>query len=113
MQAAKAARNQALFREVNERIRNFDYTNPPTEFVCECADPDCINTIRMSLDVYEELRSVSTHFVVAAGKEHFFPEAERIFETHPDYWVVEKFGEAGTEAIRLAAQPRVSEAELL
>jgi len=113
MQATRAAQNQALFRELNERIRGLDDTNPRTEFVCECANPDCIKTIRMTLDDYKELRRVPTHFLVATSKEHFYPEAERIFETHPGYWVVEKFGEAGIEAIRLAAQERASQAELL
>jgi hypothetical protein len=38
--------------------------------------------------------------LVIAGHEHFFPDVERIFETHPGYWVVEKFGQSGVEAIR-------------
>jgi len=112
MDASKAARNQALFREVNERIKNLDYTNPHTEFVCECADPDCSETVGIHLDEYEEVRRVPTHFVVAAGMGHVFPNVELISERHPGYWVVEKFGEAGLKAVRLAADRRVGQEEL-
>jgi len=113
MDSDKAARNQGLFRAVNERIRNLDYSNPHTEFVCECANPDCLERIQMHLDDYEEIRRIPTHFVVAPGKGHFFPDVERIFETHQGYWVVEKFGEAAVKVIRLAAQERARQAELL
>jgi hypothetical protein len=77
MDAIKAAKNQALFREVNERIRNLDYSVPRAAFVCECVRPECSETIEMSLAEYEEIRRVPNHFLVAAGKDHFFPDVER------------------------------------
>jgi hypothetical protein len=43
----------------------------------------------MSLDEYEAIRCIPRHFLVVAGQDHFFPDVERIFETHPGYWVVE------------------------
>lgn len=106
MQASKAAQNQAVFREVNERIRTFSYLNPQTEFVCECANEDCQATIPLSLDVYEEVRRVPSHFIVCASHAHVFSDVERIFETHSGYWVVEKFGQAGVTAIRLNPRRR-------
>ena len=112
MDASKAARNQALFREVNERVRGLDYSNSHTEFVCECADPDCTETVGMDLDEYEEIRRVPTHFLVAAGMGHVFPNVERISERHPGYWVVEKSGEAGLKAVRLVADRRVTQGEV-
>ncbi len=49
MNAIKSAKNQTLFREVNERIRNLDYSVSRAEFVCECVRPECSETIEMSL----------------------------------------------------------------
>jgi hypothetical protein len=69
--ATKAAKNQFLYREVNERIRNMDYSVSRAEFVCECAHPECSETIEMSLEEYEEIRRVPSHFLVAAGKITF------------------------------------------
>jgi hypothetical protein len=46
---------------------------------------------------YEHVRAEPSHFFVRP--EHNRPDIERIIEQHPDYWVVEKFGEAG-EAVR-------------
>ena len=101
MDVAKAAQNQALFREVNERIRNLDYSRPPTEFVCECARPDCTQIVPMSLDEYEEIRRSPNLFLVAPGNAHVFRGLDRLFETRPRYWVVEKVGEAAVEAAKL------------
>lgn len=107
MDATKAAKKQTLFREVNERIRNLDYSVPRARFVCECVNTDCNETIEMSLDEFEEIRRVPSHFVVVAGMGHVFLDVERIFETHSGYWIVEKFGQAGAEAIRLDPRKRV------
>jgi hypothetical protein len=101
MEAAKAAQNQSVFREVNERIKNLDGSRPPTEFVCECAREDCRQIIPMSLDEYEEIRRSPNLFVVAPGNAHVFKDLERLFEIRPRYWVVEKFGEAAVEAAEL------------
>jgi hypothetical protein len=110
MNAIKAAKNQTLFREVNERIRNFEYAVPSAEFVCECANEDCQVTVTVSLEEYEEIRRVPSHFIVSAGSAHVFLDVERIFETHSSYWVVEKFGQAGVDAIRLDPRRRVDRA---
>jgi hypothetical protein len=106
MNAIKAAKNQTLFREVNERIRNLDCSVSRAEFVCECVRPECSEKIEMSLAEYEEIRRVPNHFLVAAGKDHFFPDVERIFETYRGYWVVEKFGQSRAEATRLDPRRR-------
>jgi len=101
MDAAKAAKNQSEFREVNERIKNLDGSRPPTEFVCECARPDCRQIIPISLDEYEEVRRSPNLFLVAPGNAHVFRDLERLFWVRPSYWVVEKFGESAVEATKL------------
>ena len=55
--AREAGQNQALMREVNERIERLgdDAANP--EFLCECSNPDCIETLQLSIAEYESIRS--------------------------------------------------------
>jgi hypothetical protein len=62
----------------------------------------------MSLDEYEAITCIPRHFLVVAGQDHFFPDVERIFETRPRYWVVEKFGQPGVEATRLDPRRRAA-----
>jgi hypothetical protein len=43
------ARNQTLFREVNERMSELLEAGAcPTEFLCECGQTDCIVTIALA-----------------------------------------------------------------
>jgi len=108
MDAIKAAKNQSAFREANERLRHLndsvehmDIDDLDECFTCECARQDCKEHMMMSLDAYEEIRRVPTHFAVAPRMSHVFQDVERIFETYRGYWVVEQFGEAGLAATRL------------
>ena len=98
---AKAVRNQALFRDVNERVRRATAQMEASEtvrFLCECADAECVETFEMTLVEYEGVRLVPTHFPVLPG--HEWPDGERTIERHVNYVVVEKFGEAGRLAIQ-------------
>ena len=65
--------NEAVFREVNERINelaeHFGLEDQPLDLVCECGDPNCVDRISMSRAEYERLRSDPTHFAVHAGHE--------------------------------------------
>jgi hypothetical protein len=60
----RLARNQALFREVNERIETIAGDNDAVEFVCECSNTDCSSTIKLSRSEYERVRSKSSWFVI-------------------------------------------------
>ncbi len=99
----RAARNEALFRRVNERVEEVNQAFEPilgdSDFFCECADIECMEKIRMTLREYEALRADSTHFAVKPG--HVFPEDERIVDERVGYVVVEKFGVAGERAAQL------------
>jgi hypothetical protein len=46
-QARKAAKNQALFRDVNERIEELVGKAWHPAFVCECADEHCVETLEL------------------------------------------------------------------
>ena len=94
----RAAENEALFREVNERLMERKKDDPgwslPSLWVCECAEETCTERIEMSPLQYEELRSEPTHFAVVPNEEHVSPDVERIVEKRDRYWLVEKIGEA-------------------
>ncbi len=94
------ARNEALFREVNERIE--DVSRPlapddvPMEFLCECDDPDCVEKVSATRAEYEAIRAVATQFVVLPG--HDDPDVEHVTLGNERFLVVEKEGEAAHEA---------------
>jgi hypothetical protein len=76
IQAVKAARNQALCREVNERIEAISETAGDLELLCECADLQCGRTITLSVAEYERIRSSSVRFPIALG--HDDPKVENV-----------------------------------
>lgn len=84
----RLARNQTLFREVNEGIEDIAGSTDGVEFVCECSDPECVSTVKLSLAEYERIRSNSTWFFVKSG--HVIPEIERVVFEEDGYAVVEK-----------------------
>jgi hypothetical protein len=95
----RAARNQAMFREVNEQLEELSDLFGALEsqkFVCECAAPDCVEPIDMTIGEYETTRERGSTFVVAPG--HVYPEIERVVGTGDRFMVVEKFGAAGEVA---------------
>src|SRR2546423_15602405 len=101
--AARAAKNQALFREINERIESlneaFGDMLPVSEWVCECADDTCVERIVMTVEAYEKIRAHPARFPILPG--HEVPSVEEIVERHDGYVVVEKLGEAKTIATSL------------
>ena len=90
--AENGAKNQALIREVNERIEKLADEAAHPEFLCECADTNCVETIELSIAEYESIRSSPVRFPVKFG--HDYPEFERVVQEGEHYAVVEKFGEA-------------------
>ena len=96
----RAARNEALFREVNENIARLEeeYGQTETEpvFLCECANPDCAEKLGVDLETYQRTRERARWFIVLPGHED--PQLERVVESHGNYLIVEKIGEAGDVA---------------
>jgi hypothetical protein len=90
-EAARIAKTEALFREVNERVaeRAGDFQSDETEFVCECGDPACTHRITASLAEYEEVRESGDRFLVAKGHDED-TSVERIVARHPKFDVVQK-----------------------
>jgi len=91
----RAGRNQALFREVNERVRSLSAAWPAAgevDFVCECANEDCARPLSLDLGQYEAVRADPTTFVVAPG--HVYPDVEEVVREEPAFVVVRKMGAA-------------------
>ena len=66
------ARNQALFREVNQRIRAIGsqfLVPPPLELVCECGDGSCSERLDIGVKEYEAIRKSDDLFVVLPGHQ--------------------------------------------
>lgn len=99
----RLARNEAFFRQVNERIKDvadgIQGGDDAYEFLCECSDPSCAERLTLSRSEYEQVRQSSRRFVLAPG--HVSPEVEHVVEYEGDHVVVEKVGVAGRIAAEL------------
>ena len=90
-QSKRVGVNEALFREVNERIDQLQDelgTGSTFEIVCECGDAACVERLTITSEAYEALREDVHHFAVMPGHER--PDVERTVERRGDYLVVEK-----------------------
>jgi hypothetical protein len=98
--AERAARNESIFRRVNERLeevnKSFESILGTSDFFCECGDLECMEKIRMTVPEYEQLRNDSACFALKPGHED--PRTERVVERRTGYIVVEKVGRAGEQA---------------
>ena len=90
---ARVAKNEATFRAANEDIAAAaDRLQVPLSqavtFVCECGDPECAETVTVTLALYERVRSDPHRFLVAPG--HVIPAVEMTIEETDAYWMVMK-----------------------
>ncbi len=102
--AERVARNDATFREANERIRRAaeEYEmKHAVPFICECAAEDCSEIVQLSLAEYGEIRSDPRRFFNAHGHQSAARGAARVVSAKADYVVVEKIGRAGQVAEEL------------
>jgi hypothetical protein len=93
--ARRAARNEEVVREVNRQIEEGAELHGVTSempFHCECAQASCLEKIELDARVYEPILADRYRFVLVPT--HVQPELERVVETHDDFVVVEKIGEA-------------------
>jgi hypothetical protein len=100
----KAAHNQSLFREVNERIEELAEQGPleSMDIMCECSALHCAETIQIEQDEYNAIREHPNRFPIRAGHESH--DVERIVDRHASYIVVEKLNSG--HAVAEARDPR-------
>jgi predicted RNA methylase len=99
----RAARNQSLFRAVNEKMTQvnqaFVSVTGAYAIACECADTSCVQTVDIAPDAYEQVRANPRQFVVLHG--HVYPEVEIVVGEADAYVVVEKIAAAARVAEEL------------
>jgi hypothetical protein len=104
---ARLAKNEALFREVNERIAEIteglasgvSQANALGGLVCECADPLCLERVGpLTIAEYETVRSDPRRFIIAPGHES--PDVENVVERQPTYSIVEKHEGVASDVAR-------------
>jgi hypothetical protein len=92
----RLAKNEVLFREVNERMGDTAAASGLDghvfEFLCECSNMDCTVRLPLTIAEYELARSDGAQFVVAPG--HELPEIEDIVVRGRGYEIVRKQGAA-------------------
>jgi hypothetical protein len=88
---SKRVANQAVFRNVNERISDLNEAfsvqlDLDAQVVCECPDLGCIQTISITPAEYGRIRENKTWFIVVA--DHIDPELQEVVEAHEHFAVV-------------------------
>lgn len=89
----RKAANEAVFREVNERIEEMQHsfarvTDEPLHLICECDRLSCTREVEMSVGAYEQLRSDPACFVVVPTHED--TTVEQVVASSAGYVVVRK-----------------------
>ena len=89
----RRAANEAVFREVNERIEALQHgfalaEREPLRIVCECDRLDCMQRVEISVEAYEDVRGHADQFVVVTGHED--AGIEDVVDTRSGYLVVRK-----------------------
>lgn len=89
----RAARNQAIFRAINEKIveisKGFGDLDR-LDISCECADTSCAKLLRIDPEEYAAVRRSPRTFAVLA--DHVVPNVERVVSRGDGYAVVEVLG---------------------
>src|SRR5207247_10393627 len=91
---ARFAKNEALFREVNERIAEVGERlqvlpdDELLEFRCECGSAECDSPVPMTRAEYEHVRSHDDRYAVVPGHEDL--KIERVVECTERYFVLQE-----------------------
>ena len=94
----RTAKNEALLREVNDRIEDVGRhlqvlpDDEELDFRCECGRADCDELISMPVSAYEHVRAESDRFAVIPG--HQDDAIERVVERADSYVIVDKLPQA-------------------
>jgi hypothetical protein len=100
----RAARNQLLFREVDERIASLAERAllpeiAPIEVTCECVDMSCTR-VQIPLHEFAEIDRATNRFLVVPG--HELPDVEDVVERRDRFLIVSKRG-AGADLVERSA----------
>jgi hypothetical protein len=89
---ARLAKNETLFRGVNEKVREVRGDTVGAEsliqFICECGRGDCVEQVQLTLVEYEHVRSEPEYFLLKPG--HELLDIEFVTERNDRFLVVRK-----------------------
>jgi hypothetical protein len=91
----RIARNEALYREVNERVEEVSASSlvERIEFLCECGDETCTEAILLDRAEYEQLRADPLLFGVKPG--HAIEDVEDVVAEDERFHTVRKREDGG------------------
>lgn len=92
----QAAKNEATFRSVNERLQEkadeLELGDRRTPFLCECEEERCTEVLLLRRSDYEDVRAHPRRFIVASGHQE---EDDRLIRDETGVAVIEKQGKEG------------------
>lgn len=106
--ARRIGMNEAVFREVNDRIQDVNagiaaLGDGRMHVVCECGRLDCHEQIAIDAAAYEQVRSDPKRFVLVPGHEE--PDVESVVAVG-DGWIVVEKHEGGPAGLARETSPR-------
>jgi hypothetical protein len=92
----QAAKNEATFRSVNERLQEkadeLELGDRQTPFLCECEDERCTEVLLLRRSDYEDVRAHPRRFIVAPGHQD---GDDQLIQNGAGFAVIEKHGKEG------------------
>jgi hypothetical protein len=109
----QAAKNEATFRSVNERLQEkadeLELGDRQTPFLCECEEERCTEVLLLGRSDYEDVRAHPRRFIVAPGHQG---GEEELIRDEAGFAVIEKHGKEGElveqQDPRMAREPHSS-----
>jgi hypothetical protein len=104
----RKAANEAVFRNVNERIEALQHSfavaeKEPLQMICECDQLDCMERVTIGVDAYELIRSQPDQFIVTPG--HVDPSVDEVIGVTSSYLIVRK-KEGDARDVAVETDPR-------
>jgi hypothetical protein len=100
---SRRSRNQALFRDVNDRIAELAASHEgfgeTQGFICECSQMGCTAQVQIPVHEYARLRENPCAFLVLPGHED--AAHEDVLSRRADYLVVQTRANAKPSDVRL------------
>ena len=86
----KRSQNEDIFRAANERLKGrLDQlaVDDRVPFICECSDGDCLETVDVALEEFDEVHGHQRRFIIIGGHES---AGEQVVDRRDGFIVVEK-----------------------
>src|SRR3954466_16335844 len=102
LSAERAARNESVFRDANERIEQrleeLSLSDGRSPFLCECENPLCTRPVRLTSQEYEAVRAHPDRFI---GAPDLTVEDADVIRRSDEFQVIQKRGAEAALAAEL------------